>query len=316
MRNLRNLDKKIIKVFRSGIIVWAGRLVSAPAGPQAAVPRGLKTHESRPHRPLGFTTNPTKTHPKMNQPIHPLALAMVTAMACAPVARGAVTYVEATLLNTNNAAGGLDSTWVDGDDGTTGGTVADGTATTGDGKWKFRRLQGSQGVFEASGANAQAENAPLIVTTLSGLADGTYDIYVFFRASTSAGENYNIKASLSPTVGDSDVYRQNDTRGLTLGTVGLDSASLPFAPGAGPSTANGDPRVLLYGIIGRAEVSGGGSVNVYIDDLPALGFTGTTGLSTVRTWYDGVGFQLVPEPSIALLGGLGAAGLIRRRRLG
>lgn len=254
---------------------------------------------------------------------NPLTLAICTAMACAPVAHGAVTYIDATMANTNNAAGGLDSTWLDGNDGTTGGTVSDGAAAN-DGRWRFRGGFGSAGIFEATGSTTTAENAVMIVTSISGLADGTYNIYAFFRASSSTGENYNIKASLSPTVGDSDIFRQNDTRGLTLGTLGLDSSSssFTFASGAAPVPNPGDTRALLYGMIGQAVVSGGDSVNIYIDDLPALGYVGAGAgggagsESTVRTWYDGVGYELIPEPSTALLTGLGALALLRRRRVG
>lgn len=208
-----------------------------------------------------------------------------------------VTYVDATMANTNNAAGGPDSTWLDGNDGSTGGTVANGLAAN-DGLWRYRAGFGSNGIFEATGSTATAENAVPIVTTLSGLADGTYDIYVFFRGSPVSAENYNIKAGLTPSLGDSNIFRQSNTRGLTLGTLGIDSADLTFASGAAPSTANGDNRVLLYGIVGQAVVSGGNDVEIYIDDLPALGFAGAAGFeSNVRTWYDGVGYKLAPEPS-------------------
>jgi len=206
----------------------------------------------------------------------------------------AVTYVDATMANTDNAAGGADSTWLDGNDASVSGTATDGSADS-DGQWRYRGGFGSDGIFEATGSTAEAENAVGIVTTIGGLADGTYDIYVFFRASTTGADNYNIKASLSPTVTDSDVYRQNNTRSLSSGTLGIDSAGLTFEAGAAPSTANGDSRVLLYGIIGQAVVSGGSDVDIYIDDLPALGYTGDGGLSAVRTWYDGVGFEGHPR---------------------
>ena len=252
--------------------------------------------------------------PALTQPAKALTVAICTAMACATVAHGAVTYLDATMANTNNAAGGVDSTWLDGNDGSTGGTPVDGAAAN-DGKWRYRGGSGSAGIFEATGSSTTEEDAVKIVTTISGLADGTYDIYVFFRASTSSGENWNIKASLTPTIADSDVYRQNDTRGLTLGTVGINSTGLIFETGAAPST--GETRALLYGIIGQAVVSGGSNVDIYIDDLPALGWSGAANAeSTVRTWYDGVGYQLIPEPSTALLGGLGVLGLLRRRRVG
>jgi len=33
-----------------------------------------------------------------------------------------------------------------------------------------------------------------------------------------------------------------------------------------------------------------------------------------RTWYDGVGYQAVPEPSAVILVGLAGLGLLARRR--
>jgi hypothetical protein len=58
--------------------------------------------------------------------------------------------------------------------------------------------------------------------------------------------------------------------------------------------------------IDLGQVSGTG-FSVYIDDGPAAN-------SNERTWYDGVGYSLVPEPSsFALLGCAAAAFLARRR---
>ena len=68
------------------------------------------------------------------------------------------------------------------------------------------------------------------------------------------------------------------------------------------------PDRIMYGVkIGSAITASGTTINVFVDNL-------TGGDSATRTWYDGVGFEAVPEPSAALLGGLGFLALLRRRR--
>ena len=54
-----------------------------------------------------------------------------------------------------------------------------------------------------------------------------------------------------------------------------------------------------------------GTLEVFIDDFAAAG---TSGNSDSRTWYDGVGYELVPEPSASLLGAMGTLTLLLLRR--
>jgi hypothetical protein len=62
--------------------------------------------------------------------------------------------------------------------------------------------------------------------------------------------------------------------------------------------------------LGIAVADGSGNIAVFIDDLAS-----PTQRERERTWYDGVGHSLVPEPaSLAMLCmGMAAALLLRRR---
>jgi hypothetical protein len=65
----------------------------------------------------------------------------------------------------------------------------------------------------------------------------------------------------------------------------------------------------MYGVnLGQETVIGGSAINFFIDQ------DGTTSGGTDRTWYDGVGYEVVPEPSSMALLGLGGLALILRRR--
>lgn len=214
----------------------------------------------------------------------------------------AVTYVDATLANTNNAAGGPDSTWADGDDGTTGGTVAEGLVTTRDDKWRFRPGFGNGGIWEASSSTGtdgvNLEDAVEIVTSAT-VPIGIYNVFVFYYAVNNSGD-YPIRAGFSS--GTHTVFDRAGNKGI----AGLDASTLTFD--VAPPTSS-ESRTLLYGLVGQTTVSDG-TLNVYIDDFPAS----STGTINDRTWYQGVGYELIPEPSSALLGVLGALTLLVRRR--
>ena len=205
-----------------------------------------------------------------------------------------ITYVDATLTNTEIATGGADTLWADGDDGTTGGTVADGSANN-DGLWRYRGGFGGNGLWEATGSAAQVENAVEIVTTATGLTNGTYNTYVFFVAvETPSGpsggdEEFPIRAGFSSNPGANPLFTQaisDDTPGAIVGT---DAGTLSFANTFIPGTAT-DGRTNYAGVLaGTVEVTDG-TLSVYVDDLPA------TNDADERTWYAGIGYEIAGPP--------------------
>jgi hypothetical protein len=235
-----------------------------------------------------------------------------------------VTHVPATLANTDNAAGGVDSTWANGDDGTTGGTAADGTTTSNDSKWRYRGGFGVSGIWEATSSSTTPEDAVQITTSVA-VPNGTYQVYVFFVPVEAGAESpvgsgvdndFPIRAGNTSTtlelfdqLGPASGSTYSGYEVATVGKnalTGVDALTFTSAPN------NQGTRPLLYGLLSTTQVVDDGILEVFIDDFPALGFGGNT---DARTWYDGIGYERVPEPSITLLGALGSLMLLRRSRL-
>lgn len=105
-----------------------------------------------------------------------------------------ITYVDITLLNTDIISGGSDSLWADGDDGSTGGTIIDGSAIS-DGLWRFRSTQGNDGIWEASGSSAAVEDCVEIATSVVA-PNATYDVFVFYYPVSVSGD-YPVRAGFT-----------------------------------------------------------------------------------------------------------------------
>ena len=192
--------------------------------------------------------------------------------------RGEVTYVDATLANTENAAGGGDATWADGDDGSTGGSLLDGTAQN-DGRWRFRSGFGNGGIWEATGSSATAEDCRELVTSVA-VENETYEVFIFYYAVTENGD-FPIRAGFSSDPGGDRLFTR---------TSGSDAAGLAFA--VSPPSGS-ESRTLLYGRVGQVEVTDG-ILEVYLDDFPAS----LTGSSNDRTWYAGIGYEIATAPPV------------------
>lgn len=230
-------------------------------------------------------------------------LAMAAGVALTASAQ--ITYVNATSGVSGNTALAAGGTFSPPLNGTTGN----------DQNWEERTTFGSSGnIFESNG-EVGTENAPRLVTTISGLADGTYDIYAYFWSPGpgDANQQWMLRAGLANLGGDLTLYSR-DTTGITT-PVTPDVVVPQVTSTAGftvaPTTISESGRNLWQASLGQATVSGGtGTISVFVDDYANPGTVNN------RTWYDGVGYAVstVPEPSSIALASLGVAGLLIFRR--
>ncbi|ADE53847.1 hypothetical protein [Coraliomargarita akajimensis] len=118
-------------------------------------------------------------------------------------------------------------------------------------------------------------------TEITGLADGTYDIWVFYASHHV--QAWNIAAGL--TTGSLTHY--DDTIDPT-GSGVTDASTLSY-DGTSPTFNLTDGVDLLAVKIGRTTVTNGSPVNVFVGHQ--------VGIHDDRTWYDGVGYVDIPEPT-------------------
>jgi hypothetical protein len=210
-----------------------------------------------------------------------------------------ITYVDATSGSGGNTTLTNGTQW---NPLTSGGSA-------GDGVWLRRTVFGNSGtIFENSGSGTTtSDDAHPLLTSVSGLEDNTYDVYVYFWSDSSA---WRIQAGLSAD--SMSLYQWNPLSANTEvfavptgATIYSDSLSEnPFTSAV--MIAEGTNRRLLQAYLGQVT---GTEFEVFIDDGPSTG-------QNSRTWYDGVGYSLVPvpEPSSFALAGLGMAALMVLRR--
>jgi hypothetical protein len=237
-------------------------------------------------------------------------------------AHGAITYVDALSGTGGNTrvTGGLqsDTSW-----------LLDNVSTTDADQWSLRTGSGTNGTIFQAMPNGTPAAIPQLTTTISSLTDGeTYKVWAFFQDNvgdaSSPFQNWVISAGLTTSLDttywapDQPVASHNSATPV-LGTGGTgtitttnvsEAVDLSYS-GTPPTFTEGSGEGLrsLYAVyLGEVTLAGGTEINVYVDMLIA-GSSGAT-----RVWYDGVGYEMVPEPSTALLGGLGLFSLLRRRR--
>lgn len=220
-----------------------------------------------------------------------------------------ITYVDAVEGASGNtfatASGDLtDTSWVGGN---TSGILND--------QWSKRPFGNGGTIFQGR-YNDDGAVFPELTTQITGLSDGLYDVWVFFWSSTDVtsgvpSQTWNIAGGL--TSGDLTTYSFNGA-GDTSSTVAASTLDFDDTVVTQEGSLNNDGVSglrILYGVnLGEATVSGGSTIDVFIDNLTGEGAGGTD-----RTWYDGVGYQVVPEPgsgAMALIG-LGAMAMRRRR---
>ncbi len=185
--------------------------------------------------------------------------------------------VCALLLFAGVANADFIGTYVDADpSNTTPSTAFSVTESDTDNLWHLdtSRTYGGNGNVLAS--NTWTETSPMLTTTVSGLANGKYDVYAVYWRHTS--DFWCIDA-------------------------GLEGGSMIACDSTGTPTGNpGDADKVQYSILlGQANVTGGSfAVNV------------TDHANAVRGWYDGVSYQesVVPEPSAVVMIFIGLLGLL------
>lgn len=210
----------------------------------------------------------------------------------------------------------------------TGGSLADASwrvaGTSADTDQWSERTEGTDGnVFQAL-LNGSPTSIPELTTQMTIADAGTYNIWVFFQDNvgdtSSPYQNWVISAGL--TSGNLTTYwapgqstaQQNSPPnggvGVTQDSVS-NAADLTFA-GTAPLIADGSGTGLrnLFGVnLGQVTTTGSNeTVNVYVDLL----INGDT--QTTRVFYDGVGYEVVPEPGSLALLAMGGLLIARRRR--
>lgn len=117
-----------------------------------------------------------------------------------------------------------------------------------------------------------SEDAPMLTTTVTGLANGSYNVYVVYETKSDA--NWLVQAAIS----GQSLVTYDKTNGTATGT-----------------TWESGSTIEMQALLGTVAVTDG-SFAVNIDDWAG------GPQSPDRTWYDGVSYEVVPEPStIALL---------------
>ncbi len=173
-----------------------------------------------------------------------------------------VTYIDADPSNTTNA-----------DSSPFTPTGPSGIPGAADDQWHEYTEYGNAGSCYT--ANESSEDAPMLKTTISGLANGTYDVFAYFWCHPS--RDWGVAGGFTP----SDILYFNRQSSQHA------EASEFFG-----SVSIIDYEALLYRVyIGRREVVGGASIDVYIDDYDSSLVNGAD-----RAVYDGVGVaSVIPD---------------------
>jgi hypothetical protein len=234
-----------------------------------------------------------------------------------------VTYVDADPNSNTTLADGTQMV-----DGSVGYTS---TAVARDNLWNYRTFANGGTIFGSN--DAGNEDAVGLVTVVTGLTAGeTYSLFAYFwsdqnnwrlKASTTAtppiGDDTSVSFSRSGTGTSANAPEvpaggrdSGDNLGVTwtgTGTIGNgDAVWTSDAYFTGGVLVGEGNRTLFEADLGTAVADTNGDIKIYIDDVANTS-------SSNRTWYDGVGYEAVPEPStFSLLALALGAFFVRRRR--
>lgn len=193
-----------------------------------------------------------------------------------------------------------------------------------DSNWSVRSgasLASNDSVYEAGGSTngtLVGETVPLIRQTLTGLAAGTYNVYAYFWSGS------NVRWGMSAGLADSSLvaihgigganqnsHTYSDPNGSRVSVASLTDGTFSTAP---TQALGGSDRVLGQFFLGTTVVDNTGNLNVFVGNQVTVNSGNSPSTTNSRTWFDGAGYEPIPEPSSALLGMLGMTCLLRRRR--
>lgn len=199
---------------------------------------------------------------------------LASAIAAATSANAAVTYVDTTTSN-STIGGAAPVLGVNYTAGRTGG----------DGLWGQDLGFFTGGIFAAQG------ESPAVFNTTVTVPSATYTVYAFYAAQT-VGPNWDVSTNL---VGEAPINVVGAASPAVL------ASTLDFG-GSDPDFTAQSGNLTLYAI----------NVGTVTGTEISVDFNALDGGD--RTWIDGIGYEVVPEPSSFALIGLGALGLLVRRR--
>jgi hypothetical protein len=175
--------------------------------------------------------------------------------------RSTMTYADANAANTTLA---------------TGAALVTGAGT---GQWHLETTGGNGGNVLAS-ADAVAEDAPALKTTVKVPGAGMYDLWVNFWGNPGGGD-WRVMAGTAAN--QMRLFRQ-----MACKTV------QPGDHDSGLVLTNHGTNFLYQAYVGRVAASASNTVSVYVDDdAVATGTVGTLAGDTARTWYDGISYARV-----------------------
>jgi hypothetical protein len=170
-----------------------------------------------------------------------------------------VTYIDANEINT-----------IEADDSLFTPTGPSDSPGAGDDQWHEYTRYGNAGSVYTAGESP--EDAPMLKTTISGLAEGTYDVFAYFWCHPT--QDWGVVGGFAPS--DMLYFSKQSSQQAEASQF------------AGPVDVI-DIETAMYRVyIGRTQVSDGASVDVYIDD-----YDESFVYAPVLTTYDGVGVARV-----------------------
>jgi hypothetical protein len=174
-----------------------------------------------------------------------------------------------------------------------GGVFTPTTENSGsDNLWCLRAFGNPAGagmIYEAGGQHGDAntnnpEDCPRLVTTVGGLPEGTYKVYVYFWSDDS---NWRIRADLKGKDAQLPLFYSRAIVQETTAPIGAPPAIVAKADDfkAVPLLSEKN-RTLWQAYLGEVK---GTTITVFVDDDPAHK------THNCRTWYDGIGYQAVTQ---------------------